>query len=193
MAATLADTPLWLNSPLWLHSISSFSNVSDCEIPMPNHCQSEMKKEKAVPSLITLENTTSRLGPLFNPERCSFSYRLFKITALMMKYIRCLCSRVCDWMSLTTHKDVLSSQCDLDQARLYWIRVSQVYLQENKNFPLWKHQLDLFMDKSGIWRCGGRILNSCIHPSAQNPILLDKKHHLATLDSYEACLVQVSF
>ena len=39
-------------------------------------------------------------------------------------------------------------------------------------------QLGLTLDKSGVWRCGGRMLNSNLSLSARGPILLD---HLTTL------------
>lgn len=58
-AAALARNPLWLEGPTWLHSKEA------PPAPMPDHCRSEMKKKDAVPSLITLEDNTSRPGPLF--------------------------------------------------------------------------------------------------------------------------------
>lgn len=77
--------------------------------------------------------------------------------------------------------DTLLSLNDLDQARLLWIKDSQLSLQKDVKFPLWKRQLGLTLDQSGVWRCSGRMSNSCLSRATQTPILLDKKHHLATL------------
>ena len=48
-------------------------------------------------------------------------------------------------------------------------------------FQVWKHQFGLFIDESLVWRCGGRMSNSDLPLSAQNPILLDKRHYLTVL------------
>ena len=37
-----------------------------------------------------------------------------------------------------------------------------------------------------MWRCGGRMSKSCLPVPKRNPILLDKKHYLATLVVTEA-------
>ena len=120
------------------------------------------------------------LSQLINPKQCSSSHHLFRVTALVLKFICCLRSRVSD-AAPSTPADTPPSLSDLDRARLYWISDSQACLQRDGRFPTWRRQLGLFVDKSGVWRCGGRMANSCLSPAAQNPILLDKKHHLATL------------
>ena len=70
---------------------------------------------------------------------------------------------------------------DFEQARLYRIRDCQSHFQSDSRFSSWKRHMDLFMDESGIWRCGGRLLKSCLLPPAKNPILLDKSHYLTRL------------
>ena len=51
--------------------------------------------------------------------------------------------------------DVILMPNDLDEARLYWIKDSQSHLQEeDKGFPTWRRQLDLFVDGDGVWRWG---------------------------------------
>ena len=51
--------------------------------------------------------------------------------------------------------DVILMPNDLDEARLYWIKDSQFHLQEeDKRFPTWRRQLDLFVDGDGVWRWG---------------------------------------
>ena len=38
----------------------------------------------------------------------------------------------------------------------------------------------------GVWRCGGRMSNSCLSQAEQTPILLDKRDHLAILTVMDA-------
>lgn len=52
---------------------------------------------------------------------------------------------------------------------------------------LWKNQLNLHCEETtGLWRCRGRMGNSDLTPTAREPILLDKEHHLASLIATEA-------
>ena len=67
---------------------------------------------------------------------------------------------------------------EIQQATQRWMRDMQRTLPDHKDFPTWKHKLGLFTDGDGVWRCGGRMSKSSLPPSAQNPILLDKDHHL---------------
>ena len=75
---------------------------------------------------------------------------------------------------------------EIQKAKLVWMRHMQVALPNNKDFRAWKYKLDLFKDEDGLWKCGGRISNSCLTRCAQNPILLDKDHHLNNLLVLEA-------
>ena len=61
------------------------------------------------------------------------------------------------------------------------IKVSQVALQQNKDFALWKLQFDLFIDEDGIWRCSGRLANAGLPTCTVFPILLDTKSHITHL------------
>ena len=77
---------------------------------------------------------------------------------------------------------------DFEQAKLCWLRDCQSHLQNDGRFTLWKCQLDLFEDKPGVWRCGGRMSKSCLSLSAKNPILLDRSHHFTRLVVIDAHL-----
>ena len=75
---------------------------------------------------------------------------------------------------------------EINKARLRWIKDIQSCLTEDKSFPTWKHQFGLFQDEQKLWKYGGRRSNSSLPPSAQNPILLDSKHHLTSLLIWDA-------
>ena len=178
-ASDLADTPLWLHGPDWLYSVEEPAEELT-PLSVPDECRREMKREDAVHSLITLlDDHTPCLSQIIDPKRYSTTYRLFRITELVFKFIRCLRSR--GSVTAVDTPTTTRSMSDLDRAKLYWIKDCQSSLQDDKRFTLWKRQLDLFTDESGIWRCGGRMSKSCLSLAAQNPIILDKTHYLTRL------------
>ena len=179
-ASDLANTPVWLDGPDWLRSNEGLSRESVSSPSVPEECRCEMRRKDAAHSLVTLEDgSTPLLSQLIDPQRYSSTYRLFRVTGLVLKFIRCLRNRV---RKATSRAPTgTARQSDFDQARLCWIKACQSHLQGNSRFPLWKRHLNLSMDESGVWRCGGRMSRSCLSLSAQTPILLDKDHHLTKL------------
>ncbi len=175
-ALLLAENPLWLNGPGWLCSEGTFHEAKDdIEDSIPGICQAEMKKKTAFSLVATIEDAGE--SELFEPQRCSSSHRLYIITELVIRFTKFLRSKIKGCES-SGHKSPLTN---LERARCYWIRQTQSLLQESRNFSGLKRQVDLYCDDLGIWRCGGRMANSGLSLSAQNPILLDKGHHLAKL------------
>lgn len=183
-ASELAVTPLWLHGPEWLRHIE---DLQDEMVPMqsvPEECKHEMKQGDAAHLLANVQvPSTSHLSQVIDPERYSSVYRLFRVTGLVLSFIRRL--RRCSGHDEPTQEAPLS---DFEQARLYWIRDCQSHFQGDSRFSSWKRRLDLFMDGSGIWRCGGRMSKSCLSSSAKNPILLDRSHYLTRLIVMDAHL-----
>ena len=62
-----------------------------------------------------------------------------------------------------------------------WVREAQLQLVRDHNFECWKKQFNLFLEPTGVWRCGGRLSNADISYSTKHPSLLPKGHHLTTL------------
>ena len=91
--------------------------------------------------------------------------RLLHVTAYVLKFVKRL-----------RHPQQLIS-LDLSQAKTLWIKDAQTLLATDEKFPDWKKQLDLFLDASGIWRCGGRISNAEISYS------LKDEFHIIKLES----------
>ena len=56
------------------------------------------------------------------------------------------------------------------------IQASQLPMSESAQFQQWSHQFELFLDDSGIWRCGGRLENILMSLVWQHPILLNRDH-----------------
>ena len=177
-ASEILESDLWLNGPDWLSTSEDLLEGAEVETTAPEECCQEMKSKKAVHSLLTSSGGPC-IGQLIDCENFSSLDRLFRVTALVLKFtrLRILCQKV----QRTDVADDSRSQYDLDQARLLWIRESQSHLEGNKGFHTWKRQFDLFVDDSQLWRCRGRLSNSDLPSPAQMPILLDKDHYLTTL------------
>ena len=182
-ASTLAETPLWLEGPHWLYSKDcplGELNADPTETSLPDDCRDEMKHKELTHSLVAVEDRRPSLNQLIHLEDYSSSYRLFRVTALVLKFVYLTRSRLNGTQPPSDIRSVITPS-DLEQARFLWLKDAQSRLQENRRFPLWRHQLGLFFDESGLWRCRGRMSKSSLSPTAQTPILLDKKHRLTLL------------
>ena len=176
-----------MEGPGWLYSRECLPDGATADLfdaPLPDDCRSEMKHKKRTCTLTTVNNKPN-LSQVIDLEDYNSSYRLFRVTALVLRFIHCTRNRA-DNTQPSSVTDTLISVSDLEQARLLWIKDSQSQLHSDKQFPLWKHQLGLFLDESGVWKCGGRMSNSSLSIAAQTPILLDKKHHLTKLIAMDA-------
>lgn len=134
--------------------------------------QSEMKRKPINPVNLLTTHTPS-VSTLLDPKRFSSVHRLFHVTGLVIKFVQHVMSLV--------GRPLCDSRGCLEQAKLYWIMECQSCLISDNRFESWKRQLNLYRDKLGIWRYGGRMAKSCLSLAAQNPILLDKNHHLTEL------------
>ena len=94
-ASELADTPLWLHGPDWLCYGEEREEESDPTPSVPEGCRGEMKKRDQVHLLTAAQDhSTGCLSQLIDPGRYSSAYRLFKVTGLVLKFVRCLRERV---------------------------------------------------------------------------------------------------
>ena len=176
-ASALSESSIWLPGPNWLWHQTEEVDVS--EIGVPEECLGEMKHKDLTCSLVATGSTkpSEKLSQVICPEHYSSSSRLFRVTALVFRFIARL--RKPFHSSDPLNPEVSTEE--INQARLRWIRNMQARMTEDRNFPTWKRQFGLYQDKQGLWRCGGRMSHSSLPPSAQNPILLSKEHHLTTL------------
>ena len=76
-AIDLAETPLWLRGPEWLHSSEDLPE-DQTPLSVPEGCVCEMKRKDAVHSLVTLhDHSTPRLSEIIDPASDSSTYHLF--------------------------------------------------------------------------------------------------------------------
>ena len=179
-ASELSENPLWLNGPDWLCS-NEDALEEPISLSIPEDCRTEMRSNDKTHTLVVhADHHTCQISELIDLERYSSVHRLFRVTALVLKFINTLRRRI---HSTDTTTDVYENltQNELELAKLYWIKDCQSQLQTDKRFESWKRHLDLYLDDSGVWRCGGRMSKSSLSLAAQNPVLLNKDHLLTRL------------
>ena len=96
------------------------------------------------------------------------------VTALVLKFCQLLQTKTCPDAAASVHDDDVN-------AEERWISECQRGLVTDKKFKHWQKQFELFHDKNGLWRCGGRIQNAAVSYSTKHPVLLPKGHHLTLL------------
>ncbi len=79
----LVDTSLWLHGPVWLQPSGDWTETEAMSVdPVPDECRREMK---VVHQLVTVQDCAVPLvSNLVNPERHSSTYRLYRVTALIL-------------------------------------------------------------------------------------------------------------
>lgn len=174
----LSASKLWWNGPGWLKG-SEITNFEEC-IPMPEECLIEMKTKdrKLLHSLLVTEGQPS-LTQIMDCQTYSSIHRLLRVTARVLSFVNILKERVKHIDPLKT--STLPSVREISNAEMLWVKEVQLQLVKDFSFESWKKQFNLFLDPTGVWRCGGRLSNADIPYSAKHPILLPKHHHLVAL------------
>ena len=125
-------------------------------------------------NLIAVE-TKYNIDNLINCLKFSHFQRLIKVTAYFLKAVTLFKSK-----RTQGNGDSLTVE-QLQDAELRWIRDCQERLKQHATFASLKHQLNLFLDPNGLWRCGGRLGNTDVAYSTKFPILLQREHPLTSL------------
>ena len=169
----LAVNPLWRSGPEWLRIPPT--PEEDDDLILPPECIAEMKtgNPASAHGLLTAEDSTG-LGQVVKCEDFSSFYRLIRVTALVLKFCRCMRTKIRPETAESLIEDNV-------KAEELWILESQRALVGHKNFRQWKRQFCLFQDERGVWRCRGRIQNAALPYDTKHPILLLREHHLTAL------------
>ena len=164
----------WRHGPDWLPKFSS-AELND-DLLMPEDCITEMRSNANHTLLVATEN--SSIGQVMDCSHYGKLQKLLRVTVLLKKFaaqFKKLVKR--DNSSI----DWTVTAADMESAEIDWITDCQKQLIKDPKFELWKTQLDLFLDKDNVWRCGGRLKKAHVSYARKHPILLSKQHHLAVL------------
>jgi hypothetical protein len=163
---------LWHNGTEWLSGV--VANREPQANEMPEECMTEMKvaDQRLIHGLLT-NSSTICLHQIMKCEDYSSLSRLFRVTAIVLKFVRLLKAKV---TAADHEKEPLEPPDDLTRAELLWSSLTQAKL-----FETWRRQFNLFADANDVWRCGERLGNADLDYSTKFPVLLSRGHHLTTL------------
>lgn len=199
LASELVSSSLWWKGPAWLQSSPKdspkFGAVSDEELT--EECSREFKETEpnsenvahaATTVNLTKEPTrikTIKLTEAIDCEQFNGATKLFRVTALSLKFIRNLKAARNQRRELQNTKPTLTVE-EISEAKRLWIREIQESIKHEKNFENLKKQLGLYSGEDDILRCKGRLGNAPLDIATRYPILLPRRHHVTRL-IVEAC------
>ena len=179
----LLTSQLWSQGPTWLLSESKWPKWLPTGILHINIAEAEEEIEQTT----TPEEDTSHITGISNivTITCYSSInKLLAVTAYVLRFIHNLSKQ-------HTRLTGPLSVSELQSARKLWISSSQhscfkdelsYLLKRNQHHcPTLVKQLRLFLDKSNLIRCGGRIHNAPVSEMAKFPYLLPPRHTLTNM------------
>ena len=195
-ARELANSEVWWNGPQFLCQPS-------CEWPSEDQtreCNEDAKSEEVkAPKNIThvLLNqdpmhATARIDKVMNIERYGSFGRLLRVTAIVLRFIKLLRSKISRGSQDNLNEDVK----DLNTAEVLWIRAAQMscfpeeikLLSDTRKDTIGSRdpkskiiQFGLYLDEAGILRSRGRLNESSLPLVCKNPIFLPNKHPFVNL------------
>ncbi|XP_065062391.1 uncharacterized protein LOC135689168 [Rhopilema esculentum] len=176
--AKLAEGSTWWRGPTWLAndhvSIPIAQELFETE-EMPSDCSGELKASD--PSKTTVLSTsaeiTHNLPEIIHIERYSSYNKVLRITAYVLRFIYNIRNRDDRKTEELSAKEMETAENILIQSAQ--MTINKAYVKKIEP------QLDVFKDKDGILRCGGRLNNSNLDLQAKNPILLPRDSQLTIL------------
>ena len=147
-------------------------------------------------AMFTVANNDANLSDVIGIRKFSKLIKLFRVTALVFKYVNNLKISVCrkkEEKYLTTEdlksccaEELFISAEELEHSRIMWIKESQKIIKVSKKFKDLKHSLNLYEDDLGLLRCRGRLGNAPVPYETKYPILLTKDSYLCELLIWDA-------
>ena len=161
----LANSQLWFHGPEWL-SEDSLQEDTMNPTEVPEECLAELQAR----GTLNLLNPTCRgLSTLINVRSTNDINSLLRVTAYVLLFVK----------KLKKSNPPLSDL--VCQAETLWTIEAQLSLKASRHFDHWKRQWSLFLDPTGVWRCGGRLHNAQISYATKFPAILPNDHHFTTL------------
>ena len=154
---------IWFHGPPWLESHIA-KPVQETE-EIPPECMEELRVKNSGATLSVIENRERGIGAIVPIEHFSSYKGLINCTAHVLSFIGRLKGVLCPMDDYKT------------KAKVLWLHE----VQKNCIKDEWKTQFMTFLDKDGLYRCGGRLGNSDLPYSTRYPILLSRDHPFTVL------------
>ena len=171
-AATLSNSSLWWEGPEWLIKGKELW-ADDFELQETQDISAERKKT-AVLATIAMQETG--IHKVMDISRFSTLNRLLRVTAIVMRFIRNLKSKV-------KREEIKTGKINVQEiqnAEKSWIIGAQQTLRNSANFPKTSIELGIF-EEGEILKCRGRLEHADLEPGARYPIILPRDHRLTIL------------
>ncbi|CAB4004829.1 Hypothetical predicted protein, partial [Paramuricea clavata] len=186
----LADNSLCWNGPTWLHESEEhwpqFKNAEPDEAAEKEMKLSERSLAKSDGSthvsVTQVQNRRINLELLIDPKRYSSSLKLYRVTALVLRFVKilkhnCKAADSRQWNRVTTD--------EIKEAEVLWFQTVQRTIIDGRKFSQVQRSLGLYSNDSKLLRCKGRISKTDIPTETKNPIILPNYHHLTSIISRE--------
>ena len=180
------ESSFWMEGPTWLKEKSNWPKWNRSEVlhlnVEPNQLQEENQTETT--EVIPLTQSTG-IHKIINISNYSSLTKLLNITGYVLRFLA-------NMKNLTSRQTGPLSVKEMTTAQFTWILSCQQerFHKEIQNLKLSPNiktrlplvrQLQLYLDKGGYLRCGGRIHNAPLSESTRFPFLLPSKHPLTAL------------
>ena len=180
---------MWWEGPNWLRESPEHypkAQASDEPADLPDECTKEVRarqqtRENHTHGTVlvnaaqeTATHRSAKLLEVIDCARYSTCTKLFRVTALVLKFVSNLKERRDKSRSAPGE---LSSK-EISEARKTWIREIQRQIKEQTTLT---QQLGLYKDEDNILRCRGRLANAHLSPETRYPILMPRDHHISKL------------
>ena len=134
----------------------------------------ELKSKEGI-TLIVKNNKPHRINQTIDMEKYSDLNKLYRITALVLRFI--VNTKKKEKMERLLHTYVTLEE--LRKAKTKWIKENQVHLREYERYDELMNKLKLYEDDDNIIRSQGRLKYADL--PYKDPIMLHRDHKLATL------------
>ena len=111
---------------------------------------------------------------VIDPKRFSNLYKLFRITAYVLRFVG-----NCRNKLRQEPRDITTKE--INKARLLWVKQIQTLLVTDSKCEKTKTNLGIFVDEERIYRCGGRSHKASLLFECKHPAIIPKDHHITVL------------
>ena len=173
LASELKTSRIWLKGPQWLCGPpENYPKVRETKeiVELSDECMREMRvrvplQDGTTLTLVAVEKVQDNeatkvrnLSEIINCEHFSDSTRLFRVTALVFKFVALLRAEH-NSVSSEDREDILSAD-QVRAGRTAWIQEAQKNVEKSDSFKGLKQQLGLYKDEDQLLKCRGRLAHA---------------------------------
>ena len=165
------------------------SNEEDLEEDCTKEFKAKERNLEKAPHVSTMVSLPEEFAPskpvqltnIIDCERFSDATKLFRVTALSLKFIRNLKSAKNLRREPQNTKPATLTSEEIRKAKNLWIRELQKTMKHETSFEILKQQLGLISDEKHILKYKGRLGNAPLNATTRHPTLLPRRHHVTRL------------